>query len=548
MNKALVLPYLLLFSLIWISSSVKSIGNVPICQVDLVFVLDETREVNILAEDLLQKTADGNGIETIAELRMWHPNMLTERPEVGASTKFILELPNSIRFDCNDIGVQLVELYAIDTTGNWGYCLSNIEIKEGNIPCSSTIEEPSTEQIAGHILTATGTPVKNVALKLTTAETAQASIYTDSVGFFEMKMPANKNFIVRFEREGNITNGVSTFDIVLIAKHIIGDLPFTAPYQYIAADVNRSETVTAFDMVELRRVILGVQVDRFRNNSSWRFISKEDYYAFSNPLGETFTENILLTDLDNPIGDLEFFAIKVGDVNASADLNALRNTELRNTLKVVKINTTDKSVKKGERLELNLTSKDLVDLQSIQFSLFCKGLKVLAIEEGILRETHFAVLGTNKIGVSWDAISAAPIGTKDEILLTLQLEALESGQVNELISLSNEINTEVTNYQNEQLKLALNYQVQNPFELFQNEPNPFNVETNIGFILPEQEYVRIEIFNLQGKLVKERKGIFNKGYNEITINKQSLTNSGTFIYQVQTKQGMLSKKMIVLKE
>jgi hypothetical protein len=38
--------------------------------------------------------------------------------------------------------------------------------------------------------------------------------------------------------------------------------------------------------------------------------------------------------------------------------------------------------------------------------------------------------------------------------------------------------------------------------LYQNHPNPFNPETSIGFTLPEDGQVRLEIYNLSGKRVR----------------------------------------------
>ena len=69
-------------------------------------------------------------------------------------------------------------------------------------------------------------------------------------------------------------NGVSTLDLVAIQKHLLGITPFTEFDKFVAADINLSETVSAIDIVELRKLILGIYVD-FPNNESWRFIDPE---------------------------------------------------------------------------------------------------------------------------------------------------------------------------------------------------------------------------------------------------------------------------------
>ena len=41
------------------------------------------------------------------------------------------------------------------------------------------------------------------------------------------------------------------------------------------------------------------------------------------------------------------------------------------------------------------------------------------------------------------------------------------------------------------------------FALFQNYPNPFNSETVIKYVLPEKSDVKITLYNMQGRIVKD---------------------------------------------
>jgi len=121
----------------------------------------------------------------------------------------------------------------------------------------------------------------------------------------------------------NHINGVSTFDLVLISKHILGIEPLMNPYKMIAADANKSGSITTFDIVELRKLILGVYTE-LPDNTSWRFVDKA--YSFpnpSNPFANVFPENIFksfpTTDLLN---NFDFIAIKIGDLNGNAVANS----------------------------------------------------------------------------------------------------------------------------------------------------------------------------------------------------------------------------------
>ncbi|MEZ4931408.1 MAG: hypothetical protein R2788_04655 [Saprospiraceae bacterium] len=53
-----------------------------------------------------------------------------------------------------------------------------------------------------------------------------------------------------------------------------------SPYKMIAADANKSNSITTFDLVQIRKLILFINTD-LPNNTSWRFVDKA--YAFSNP-------------------------------------------------------------------------------------------------------------------------------------------------------------------------------------------------------------------------------------------------------------------------
>jgi hypothetical protein len=103
---------------------------------------------------------------------------------------------------------------------------------------------------------------------------------------------------------GNPLNGLSTLDVVLIVKHIIG----TQSLSYegaIAADVNNNGKVTTSDVVELKRLILGIKTDITNN---WVVVP---------PPGTIDEVNEFLTfKIDEDI-DIPFTMVKVGDVNFS---------------------------------------------------------------------------------------------------------------------------------------------------------------------------------------------------------------------------------------
>jgi len=111
-------------------------------------------------------------------------------------------------------------------------------------------------------------------------------------------------------------NGVTTYDLVLIDRHLLyEDDWFTSIYQYAAADGNGDNKITLADKVELRKLILGIY-SALPNNSSWRyFLSSSPGELPEFPPDDNFVYPSEHWQ-DNPSAtDINFVAVKVGDVN-----------------------------------------------------------------------------------------------------------------------------------------------------------------------------------------------------------------------------------------
>lgn len=146
--------------------------------------------------------------------------------------------------------------------------------------------------------------------------------WSDANGDFTLQnIPGCAPYTLQPGRNDNPTNGVTTFDLVLISKHILGLEPLKSPYKMIAADANRSSSITTFDIVQLRKLILGIDT-AFVNNKSWRFVPKNHVFADSlNPFQPPFPETLAVHLMGDPVFDLDFRAIKVGDLNNTATPN-----------------------------------------------------------------------------------------------------------------------------------------------------------------------------------------------------------------------------------
>lgn len=84
-------------------------------------------------------------------------------------------------------------------------------------------------------------------------------------------------------------------------------------------------------------------------------------------------------------------------------------------------------------------------------------------------------------------------------------------------------------------------------KLFQNYPNPYNSITTIPFEITKELHVKLSIINMYGQLIdvlldqEMTEGRHNIQYNSIGL------SSGIYIYRLEIKNHLLTKKMVLLK-
>ena len=97
------------------------------------------------------------------------------------------------------------------------------------------------------------------------------------------------------------------------------------------------------------------------------------------------------------------------------------------------------------------------------------------------------------------------------------------------------------------------YLPEHNFGINSNYPNPFNPETIISYFLNEPQLITVEIYNLNGALLKE---IVNKKYDsgnysvvwDGTDSKNRTVSSGIYISVLKGAHGQIStKKMLLIK-
>ncbi len=269
-----------------------TIAPVAICRTNLVVELQyPSGSVDVWANDFDNGSHDNCG----------NPLFFSFSQDIGDINR---------QFTCDDLGLRTLMLWVTDGNGNQNSCQTSVIIQSGS-GC-----EPEPE-IAGTVETELNFGVANVKVRILSPSGFDQTFTTTNNGEYTINAIEGADYSITPEKDTQPLNGVSTFDLVLIRKHILGVDTLDSPYKIIAADINNSGAVSTFDIVEIRKLILVINTS-FPNNKSWRFVDAS--YVFPNPMNPftaPFPESIFVNNLNSDELDKNFIAIKIGDVNNS---------------------------------------------------------------------------------------------------------------------------------------------------------------------------------------------------------------------------------------
>jgi hypothetical protein len=454
-------------------------------------------------------------------------------------------------FNCSTLGINSIQFWVTDETGNQAFCTTFIDIQDNMGACTTP-----RAAIAGAVKNEKGSAVSDVTMQV--SGDASSPLTTGDNGEFMFgSLPLGQDYSVVPQRDDDADNGVSTFDLVLITKHILGVQLLDSPYKIIAADANHSNTVTTLDVVTLRKLILHIE-ERFTKTTSWRFVRKDFQFPNpANPWQTTFPEVYNVNNLAADEVNANFIAIKTGDVNASAKPNSLLGIDQRTFAGKAELQFEDRVVRKGELVTILFTTGKNESLAGCQFTLdFAKSkLELADAESGVwsIRENlGLTLLTDGAITLSWDNPNQQTL-LHGQTLFSLRFRALADGSLREWLSLSSRYTAaEAYNTAGELLEVSLNpdntsqQPVTTGYELYQNIPNPFSDQTAIGFNLPVAGQAKLSLFDLSGRLLKVVEGQFKQGFNDVRISKSELDTYGIIHYRLETANFTATRKMILL--
>ncbi len=514
-----------------------------------------TSQITLWASDFLQYTEDNTTPTNKLEIAIRRK---------GSGSGFPLDAwgnpATSITFICGtDNGLQNIELWSRDKTGNASFCETYAILQDNMGSCGP----PPAKLSACARYHCDDQPVEDFSVMVenfdasSTLTWTTGPFYSDNDGCVNIKpngVPFGSTVVITPTKDSNPLNGVSTYDLVLISKHILGLEPLISPYTLIAADANRSGSITTFDIVELRKLILGIYPE-LPNNTSWRFVDNAFNFPDVNnpfktaiPEGMTFNLNIPL-----PI-PRKFAAIKIGDVNCSASANSFSgDTDDRAALALT---APDRWLSAGETFDLPLSVEadgPWVGCQ-LGFAYDPQIIEIERVESNVLPgfdAQHWAQPQPGRLSVSWSGAQPAPALPGDPVLL-LRGRAVAPVLLHDALRLSDErLRSERYDAEGASQPLRLAFREQalpqpDAAYIFAPQPNPTSGGTTFRLQLAEAAEVQVTLSDLSGREIfrQEISGAAGEVWAEIPAS--AFPQTGVYLWRVQAGEAVRAGKVVRL--
>jgi hypothetical protein len=374
---------------------------------------------------------------------------------------------------------------------------------------------------------------------------------------------------VRLSSNHRPLNGVNVRDLMHIGRHILGFESLTG-YQLLAADANNSGTITAFDIVELRKLILGTYQNLPKRNS-WHFYDKKldgqimgNDHPFSTLGYTTIPAENKMNDAEFATFTLQpglpmedrtaaFTGIKIGDIDGSASPNAISPPEDRDQTPWAMATTAHRG-KKGSMMTIPVVSNRTGSIQGWQMDLNFDP-NILAVEE-VEWPAHAMPQPENKGWnlnaegnirlIWWDAV--APLSVTPGVPVCQIKVRLLRDIAAESPLLQPNRSEGIPNLVFDQTGKEFGLQWENiPADLVKTAPtntprlevgvypNPTQRHYRINIQSPTEQTGTITILDLNGKPLSDKTITLNPGINTITSAQWPVPLApGTYTIQVQT--------------
>ena len=460
-----------------------------------------------------------------------------------------------IGFDCADLGKTIaVELWSKDQDGNTSSCTSHVFIATRTSACLGT-NIPAINSCAFTCGEMQGIEDINWGVySLNNGIPTALSSYSDGACLtYHVDSPLVHPIKIVPVRDNNPFNGVSTFDMVMIQQHIINTQLIQGLCNRIAADVNQDGKITMLDVIDIRKLILGVYTE-FPSTLSWRFIPADHIFPPPpNPYDppKFIPEGAIYIDTlpTSPVYQ-NFKAIKMGHVDGNGEwLMAPPEDRSGNAMDLL---LQDALLTPGETLEIPVLP-GANTLHGLQFSLksLDPNLHIEAILPGnieALDAENIYQQDNDHWALSWARGHAAPLNPA-ETFCRLRLRASAPVRLSDALQLGS-LRAEAYDASLQTHALALRFLP--AFEKYESVgigqayPNPGTGDVYLPLQSADKQMLEIQCFDLDGKMIYRRAFESASGAELIVLPATIFRKSGLYTWRLSgadlVKSGLLVRE------
>ncbi|MEL7119876.1 MAG: peroxidase family protein [Bacteroidota bacterium] len=378
--------------------------------------------------------------------------------------------------------------------------------------------------------------------------------YSDLSGAYDLgEMPGCETFDFTASMIDEPLKGISTLDMILVQKHIMGVEPLTSPYQMLAADVDRSKTISTADLLKLKKVILGYDTN-IAEDEWWTFLPQG--YEFEDPT-DPFKEKlpeIFTMEMEGKEMQENFIGFKLGDIDFSSVSSGLSRRSAENELV---LQFEDRLLKAGTVATIQFNVADEEAIRGMQLSLMANEDYVTINSVGSVQLDNFSDqdyhIGRNgNVTLAWFKVESKQIDPLTAVF-EIEVDVKANVSVGDVLNISYGINAEAYDndlntrpVQLEAISESIKEVEATELVLYQNIPNPYIQNTKIAFSVLKAETVKLNVYDQLGRLIHTAAVDATKGYNEYILDGDAFEQTGVLTYQIETTDGVVSRQMIKL--
>lgn len=470
----------------------------------------------------------------------------------------------SIFLDCEDRYEVYLEAYVWDETfnefrvqpdgslggPNWRSCVVKVRLQDPGMACNFC-QVADNITVNGRVNSLSGTPLDDVTILANDGQTL-----TNNFGAYQIGGTVGESFVLSASKDVDPRIGLSSIDLVIMQRHLLGIETFSNPFMRVAADINRDGFVDLMDFIQLRALILARR-EMYPTGSPWRFVTS-DWDGTGDPI-----EEIILSELAACSFNHDFVGLRLGDLNDSfgADAGAANGgrSNVNHTGRPVSLELQRQSFQAGEELTVRVNLPDAAAYLGGQLALGwnTSTLEYLDQASNELDDNGNFRIDEDYLWMAWGA------ALEDEQVVTLRFRALTEGQLGGNIFLADDValNEEVYDQElgvhplllswteatgSEDADLGSDLQILEPGatnELLGVLPNPARNFTRVGISLSKAQNVDITITDLNGRVLKSGSSQVETGEQWIRVDVAGWP-SGIYLFNITTTDGLLSGRIV----